>query len=126
MKKKTTIENPAVQNATPEIKNPVNEKRQQLKDLSQALKPAVTNGDFPNLNSALLDYYKRTSGATTFHTLQGWNKLGYTINKGSKSFLIWGKPVKVSADTPEAYEYFPVSFLFNENQVTLSKKEVQA
>lgn len=126
MKKKTSIEKTEVQNVTTEIKNPINEKRQMLKDLSIALKPAVQNGDFPNLNAAIIDYYKRTSGANTFHTLQGWNKLGYTVNKGSKSFIVWGKPVKVSADTPEAYEYFPVSFLFNENQVTISKKEVQA
>ncbi len=49
-------------------------------------------------------------------------RIGFTINKGSKAFIIWGQPRKAEQapegnEEPEEYKYWPICYLFANTQV---------
>lgn len=78
------------------------------------------------VNETLLTMIYETNGATEFNTFNQWKKLGYTIIKGSKAFLIWGQPIKGKKEDAEkkkegeetdGYEFFPICYLFSNKQV---------
>ena len=62
-------------------------------------------------------------------TFSQWKQLGFTIKKGEQAYLFWGQPKRYSkqdeAERPEdaseevekLIKYFPLCYLFNENQV---------
>lgn len=95
-------------------------KRAALIALSNTLKPLVESGQFESLNKAIIDTYQNSQDEpVSFKTIQSWNKDGYSVNKGSKAFLIWGKPKTIEArDGEEERDFFPVAYLFASNQVT--------
>ena len=96
--------------------------RQQLKQLSQELKPLVEGGEFDNINQALIATYT-TDEHPIFKKFWDWKKEGYTILKGSKAFAVWAQPVQgkkkeaTQDQEPDEYEYFPICFLFSNAQV---------
>jgi hypothetical protein len=100
--------------------NTKSEARQQLKAISQQLKPLVKAGEFNNLNEAIVQLYKDATHQE-FKTFNQWKREGYIILKGSKAFPVWAQPVKGSRPkegaSPEDYEYFPVCYLFSNAQV---------
>jgi len=96
-------------------------KRKELANLSRGIKPLVAEGVYDSVNEGLLDNYSDGS-EITFHTFNGWKEEGFAVKKGSKAFLIWGKPRKVQITVPqegedEEFKYWPLCFLFSENQV---------
>lgn len=95
--------------------------RQQLKAISQTLKPLVKAGQFTNLNEALIQVAYKNETHQEFKTFNQWKKDGYTILKGSKAFPVWAQPVKSTKPkegaSPEDYEFFPVCYLFSNAQV---------
>ncbi len=99
------------------------EARNELKELSKAIKPIAKQLNL-KLNDAILNYYKEDTQAKSFHTFGEWKKEGYKINKGSKGFKIWGKPVALKKseikeeDNKKSSSFFPVAYLYNETQVT--------
>lgn len=95
--------------------------RQQLKAISQQLKPLVKAGEFTNLNEALIKVAYKSEAHQEFKTFNQWKREGFTIIKGSKAFAVWAQPVKGSrakeGASPEDYEFFPVCYLFSNAQV---------
>lgn len=96
-------------------------KRKELIALSKAVKLLVKEGQFDSVNEGLLEIYS-DGEETEFNTFHQWKEKGYSIMKGSKAFLVWGKPRQVAVAEPqtpeeEEYKYWPVCYLFSENQV---------
>ncbi len=95
-------------------------KRAQLRQLSQAVAPLVKEGKFPNVNTAILDTYKK-DGHQFFRSFEEWKKAGKQVIKGSKAFIIWGAPLPMG-DVEESQKFFPIKFLFSNLQVQEFKK----
>ena len=101
-------------------------KREELRELSAiAKKFQNTSCAEMSINEILIKHFYTSEKDTEFKTLHQWNKDGFNVNKGSKAFLIWGKPKAIdkteNPDKEEATdeaEFFPICFLFSNNQVT--------
>lgn len=99
------------------------EKRKQLITLSQGIRALIEAGEFETVNEGLIETYKEENpGAEEFNTFNQWKEKGYTINKGSKAFIIWGQPRKAQqvpegSEEPEEYKYWPICYLFSNEQV---------
>lgn len=46
----------------------------------------------PTINEMLREYYRKENGVTELNTFDQWKEKGYTVRKGEKAFLFWGKP----------------------------------
>lgn len=99
----------------------IQEKRQELKELSVSLKKLHQKGAIATINDGLKSLYAQ-GGHTELNTLKGWNKAGKRVKKGSKALLLWGRPRKIdiaNADTLEIdkLDYYPICFVFSNLQV---------
>jgi hypothetical protein len=123
----------AQKTASKAVRLALREKSQDAKDIRslnvetaktplEALEAANTT-----LNYIIVGMYKNETGCKQFKTFHDWKKAGYAVNKGSKAFAVWGTPkrVKETAETEdgevlegESWEFWPLCYLFNENQVT--------
>lgn len=111
-------------------KSKINEKRQLLKGLSTPIKMMVKEGRFNSVNDGLKSIYAE-EGHTELKTIQQWNRDGKQVKKGEKALLLWGSPrkfEKVNTDTDQVDEmdFFPICFVFSNQQVIKSKKGGQA
>lgn len=99
------------------------ENRKKLIGLSQVIRLAVKEGVFDTVNEGLREMYEETDEEITdFNTFNQWKEQGYTIKKGSKAFLFWGQPRKISqvpegSNEPEEFKYWPICYLFTDTQV---------
>lgn len=79
------------------------------------------------INDIIADSYRNRTGATVFKTLKQWNQLGYRVNKGEKAFTLWGRKKEVKekkenkqdSDNEVDYEFYPIAFLFSDQQVKI-------
>lgn len=102
-----------------------NEKREQLKSLSVTVKPLVESGAYETVNDAILKSIYTDTANTEFKTLRQWNEEGFNVKKGSKAFVIWGKPkpfnkeegAEKDAKSEEEETFFPLAYLFSNAQV---------
>ena len=102
-------------------------RRAELKTLSNLLKATAVENQ-TSINAALVFFYSEQTGVTSqdFKTLDEWNRTGYIVKKGEKSFSIWGqlttKTINLEegriAGEPEVIEYYPMVALFSIDQVT--------
>lgn len=93
-------------------------RREELKALSRAVKPLVAQGDFENVNAAIVASYKAEGGHTEFKTIRQWNEDGKRIKKGSKAFVVWGSPKKSTRDEDkDEFSFFPLCYLFSDQQL---------
>jgi hypothetical protein len=106
-------------------------KREQLKSLSKMAKVLVSSGQYHSINDALLNYYRQEigEGDICFYTFDQWEEQGYHVAKGSKAWMIWGKPRPLITDKPveagqEPDTFFPVCYLFDNSQV-IKRPEVE-
>ena len=105
--------------------------RTALIQISAGLRVLVKAGALDSVNEGLKEIYEKSdSNIEEFRTFWQWKDEGYTINKGSKAFLIWGQPRKGSQiaegnDEPEDYKYWPLCYLFANTQVFRPEKEKQ-
>jgi len=105
--------------------------RTALIQISAGLRVLVKAGELDSVNEGLKEIYEKSdSNIEEFRTFWQWKDEGYTINKGSKAFLIWGQPRKGSqiaegSDEPEDYKYWPLCYLFANTQVFRPEKEKQ-
>lgn len=107
-------------------KQAIQEKRNQLKTISQKLKIAVEHGEISSINEGLINMY-HAQGHRDLKTLKEWNDEGKRVKKGEKALLLWGKPKRIKIDTAErnaktegkerSKQYFPLSYVFSSNQV---------
>jgi hypothetical protein len=113
----------------------IEEKRKFLRKLSDSVSSLVEAGEFNNINEAVIDTFYKDGDHTQFKTFNDWKTEGYSIIKGSKAFLVWGKPKRVQ-DSEKAKEqgkdeptedrerdFFPLAFLFSNAQVEVKKGE---
>ena len=116
------------------MKGQPNPRRAELAKLSGAFRPLVKAGKFPNVNAAVLAYYKQQTGHETWHTFKGWQESGFSVVKGSTGFPIWATPRHMAVPEgtrlsdlqvvgamqgvePQGPEWFPVCYLFHDGQV---------
>lgn len=112
----------------------IEEKRSFLRKLSDTVSQLVEQGEFENINEAVIDTFYKTDAHTEFKTFNDWKNEGYSIKKGSKAFIVWGKPKKTQDaemaeakgnDAPVQDEdtrtFFPIAFLFSNAQVEIKK-----
>lgn len=113
-------------------------KRSYLDELSRAVQPLVKDGKYALINDALINEIYRCGDHKEFKTFQEWKKEGYSVKKGEKAFLVWGRPVDKQRseeqvakgqqpDEPDERKFFPLSFLFSNAQVerTTQRKDAQ-
>ena len=102
-----------------------NEKREQLKTVSQIAKQ-LQESEYPELtiNEILLDVIYQPEGGNrlTFETFNGWRKKGKRVKKGEKAYLIWGRKreairQEVEEGEKDSFNYFPLAFVFSNEQV---------
>lgn len=105
------------------------ERRDELKALSKTAKLAITmSGEEKTVNEFLIEMYTNAENKE-FHTLHQWSAKGFKVKKGSKSFLVWGKPKdhqKQQAEQKPTEEdedkFFPLCYLFSNAQVEPREK----
>jgi antirestriction protein ArdC len=110
------------------VTNPitVNPRREELKALSNSLKPLADENQ-TSINAALVFFYSEQTGvsAQDFKTFDSWNTLGYMVKKGEKSYSIWGQLTKKTtnleegliAGVPDVVTFYPMVSLFSIDQV---------
>ena len=99
--------------------------RENLIALSTGARLLVKEGEADSVNEVLIDMYKQDNPEIKeFNTFHQWKKLGKTIKKGSKAFLVWAQPKDVKKQEPqpdtgetEEYQYWPICYLFADTQV---------
>jgi N-terminal domain of anti-restriction factor ArdC len=104
----------------------VNPRREELKALSNSLKPLADENQ-TSINAALVFFYAEQTGvsAQDFKTLESWNTMGYMVKKGEKSYSIWGQKTKKTtnieegliAGVPDVVTFYPIVSLFSIDQV---------
>ena len=93
-------------------------RREELKVLSRAVKHLVQEGEYENINAAVVDSYRK-DGHEEFKTIRQWNKEGKRIKKGSKAFVVWGSPQKskrANDEDQDEFSFFPLCYLFSNMQ----------
>ena len=108
------------------------QKRQHLAELSRVIKMKIQQGitNAATVNEGLIELYSEGDESLEFNTFFEWKKKGFSIKKGSHAFLVWGKPRKIpvidaekDSDQEDEFKFWPVAYLFSENQVEKSMKE---
>lgn len=109
----------------------IQEKRNELRELSKIAKALVKEGAADRVNDALKMMYFM-EGHDELNTLQQWNKKGYMVKKGEKALLLWGEPKRRNEnkekqserndENEENMQFFPICYVFSNKQVTESKK----
>jgi len=105
------------------------ENRKKLIALSQVIRLAVKDGIYDTVNEGLREMYEESNEEISdFNTFNQWKEQGYTIKKGSKAFLFWGQPRKISqvpegSSEPEEFKYWPICYLFADTQVFKAETE---
>jgi len=99
------------------------QRREELKTISNPLKPLVLEGAYETLNAAIIEEVYKKDGNTVFKTFEQWKKDGFSIAKGSQAFVVWGKPRQIGnketkeGEEDEKNEFFPICYLFSNKQV---------
>lgn len=106
------------------------ESRERLKELSRNVRPLVEQGIYPTINEAIMAVHYRNQEHTDFKSYRQWHAEGFQVQKGEKSFLLWGKPKEGHGKKEEekespgkdeladdAYTFFPVAHVFSNAQV---------
>ena len=104
------------------------EKRNKLKHISKiAIANFELNGGICNtVNEMILLYIYNIKNNLQFHSYRAWQEKGYQVKKGSKAYLIWGRPLKKNKDKDKKPEdkdklketdFFPVAYIFSSQQV---------
>lgn len=103
--------------------------RQNLIVLSASARMLIAMGHAATVNEGLqLIYRNEHPEINEFNTFNQWKEKGYSIEKGSKAFLVWGSPRDVKqtpdgAQEPEEYKYWPLCYLFADTQVRASESQ---
>jgi hypothetical protein len=101
----------------------VNERREELKALSNQVKPLVKECVYDSVNEALIECFYKDAENKEFHTFFDWIDKGYKIKKGSRAFAIWGSPRPLKKIEPQVQDdekeedFFPICYLFSNSQV---------
>jgi hypothetical protein len=101
-------------------------RREELKQLSAGLLILKKEGIIDSVNDGLVAMYEE-QGHTQLHSFWGWKKEGFSVKKGSKALVLWGRPVKKEQDDSEdGFKFFPVCYVFSEHMVEPIKEKATA
>lgn len=96
------------------------EAREQLKAISRAVKPLVSQGAFDSVNAAIVNIYKQ-QGHEILKTFWQWKSEGKSVKKGEKALPVWASPKKVRKDEApnidKDFDFYPICYLFSNKQV---------
>ena len=79
-----------------------------------------------SINDILKLWEKERTGATEFKSFFQWKLEGYSVKKGERAFVLWGRKRKATAkqevegkDDPqeEEYKFYPLAYVFSNYQV---------
>ena len=79
-----------------------------------------------SINDILKLWEKERTGATEFKSFFQWKLEGYSVKKGEKAFVLWGRKRKATAkqevdgkDDPqeEEYKFYPLAYVFSDAQI---------
>lgn len=113
------------------------EKRTALKQISDNIRMLQEMGEFPHfntMNEAIVEYYKQEQNDSSleFKTFMQWKEEGFTVIKGQKGFVVWGRKKQSKKEVEEEkaeeqeatsetekkeLEFFPISHVFSSAQV---------
>lgn len=97
------------------------EKRKALRELSNLAKIRMkADLEGYTVNEILVNEFYKNEENKVFKTLHDWSKDGFQVLKGSKAFLVWGKPKQKTKETDQdedEEEFFPLCYLFSNAQV---------
>ncbi len=109
-------------------------KRNYLKNLSNKADEMSMGTDYEEatVNKKLMHFIYNPGHSLEFRSFKGWRKEGYTVRKGQKSFLLWGRPINKNAnkdlynvaDADKEDLFFPIAFVFSSEQVYKIKELV--
>lgn len=113
------------------------QKRNTLISLSDLVKSMIENEELEaeTCNEGIKEYYmNKEPEITKFNTFKGWKDEGYSVKKGAKAYLVWGKKREVKktdideseTETEKKYKFFPVSYIFSNLQVASHTTAVPA
>jgi len=107
------------------MKQSIKEKRKELAQLSRGIQLLVKEGAYDSVNEGLIDLYSDGEDLE-FNTFHQWKAKGFSVKKGSKAFLVWGKPRKVAVAEPEdgeddEFKFWPLCYLFSSKQVEATR-----
>ena len=113
----------------------IQEKREILKDYSsraKAIKEELLKKcrtaeeeeaiEAMTVNQLIVNHIYTDKENYKFNTFKGWIKEGFSVQKGQKAFLLWGRK-KQKTEKPngeektEELEFFPVTYVFSNAQV---------
>ena len=103
------------------------ENRTKLKQISKMVKPLVEEGEYSNVNEAIKEaVIKETNPEVkVLRTFDQWKEKGFSVRKGEKAHLLWGRPRLVKQDEEnDEFKFWPLCYLFGNNQVQKLEKEV--
>jgi len=82
-----------------------------------------------SLNSFIIENFYQDSENVVLNTFNQWQQNGYQVKKGSKAFVLWGRPLaSQKAEKQEEpqegdEQFFPLCHLFSNAQVLPRKTE---
>ena len=98
-----------------------NPRREQLKALSQTIKPLVQCGMFNSINDGIQESYIEETSQTLWHTFHEWKDEGFNVVKGQHGFPVWATPRKLKKDTDTdkatGRTWYPIAYIFHAGQV---------
>lgn len=105
--------NPTTQN---KLVTMLQEYRNDLKQISNGLleKAKEENRENFTINGLLREYYELAG--KKLQTFDQWKEQNYSIHKGEHAYHFWDKPKQTS----DGKSYYPIAFLFSQDQVYLT------
>ena len=110
-------------------KETIQEKRERLKILSlQAKEIREQKGEEEKtINDIIIETFYKNETHQEFKSFKGWIKKGFSVKKGEKAFLVWGRPKQenkngeiepvIENEESENGTFYPISFIFSNAQV---------
>jgi hypothetical protein len=79
----------------------------------------LSTGEMTSINIILKSIHHERTGAKVLMRFDEWKKLGFQVNRNSKSVRIWGKKRRVKENLKDnsSYAFYPMCCLFSESQV---------
>ena len=106
--------------------NNIQLRRQELQAISMPIQALVKTGAIDSVNEGLIKFYAQ-QGHIELNTFNQWLYKGYTVKKGEKALCLWGKPKQGKKEAPkenetEDFTYFPICYVFSNQQVEKNEK----
>jgi hypothetical protein len=111
------------------------DKRTVLRQLSNSVTDLVKSGEYETINDAVINTFYKDNVHHIFKSFPKWHEEGYTVKKGSKAFVVWGRPKRAQEQekaeqqgkeaTPtdeDSRDFYPLAYLFSNAQVERKKK----